>query len=289
MTSKSHRRRSVAESTSTPDWPSLPPPSFVEDNRTLQGSNATATKPFAANRVERKELKSGQGSREHLRRGSAFASSGFADNTDYVPRQSPNSSRQSAGQDSFHMLSHAGSPRRDLFSNSSTESKTVDFGKTPRSQWESLEQISPLQIHHNLKLANKKEKGVLNTKAESAPSLNTGASPQTGLNFSWAPPPGVYTLCAHFLQDNRKGQPFRHPKPCSDCTKRSKIEYGIWRSDAKEWQVMRPYPKHVSHNVPFKLCKHFSNGVKCQNNPCTFAHGNGELMFWTSVRQSGRL
>ena len=279
MTSKSHRLKSVAESTSGP--------SFVGDNRRLQGSNATATKRFAANRVERQELTSGQGSREHLRRGSAFASSGFADNSDYVPQRSPNSSRQSSGQDSF--LSHAGSPRRDLFSNSSMESKTADFGKTPRSQWESLEQISPLQIHHTLELANKQKKGVLNSKAESAPYLNTGASPQTGLNFIWAPPPGVSTLCAHFLQDNRKGQPFRHPKPCSDCTKRSKIEYGIWRSDAKEWQVMRPYPKHVSHNVPFQLCKHFSNGVKCQNNPCTFAHGNEELIFWTSVRQSGRL
>ena len=311
---KSHRLKSVAESTSTPDWPSLPGPSVVEDNSRLQGSNATASERFAANRVDLQKLKSGQESREHLRRDSAFAPSGrFANNTDYVPQQSPNSSRQleSAGRDSF--LSHPGSP--NLFStdqesvlrpdatytglterrmpvhsshpssNSSTESKR----KTTISQWESLEQISPLQIHHALELANEKKKGVLNAKADSAPSRKTGASSQTGLNFSWAPPPGVYTLCAHFLQDNRKGKPFRYPNPCSKCTKRSKIEYGIWRSDAKEWQVMRPYPKDVSHNVPFQLCKHFSNGVKCQKHPCTFAHGKEELMFWTSVRQSGRL
>ena len=312
VTSKKQRLKSEAKSSPTPDWPSLPGPSFVKDNSSLKGSNSTATKRFSAKRVELQKLKSEQKSTEHLKRG-------FADDTDYLPQQSHNSSRQleSAGLDSF--LNHAESPRQDLFStdqgsffhtdgtytgrterrmpvrsshpssNSSTESRTVDFGNTPKSQWESLEQISPLQIHHTLDLATKTKKGVLNTKAESAPSLDTGVPPQTGLNFSLAVPPGVFTLCVHFLQDNKKGQPFRNPKPCSNCTKRLKLVYGIWRTDTKEWQVMRPYPKDVSPNVSFQLCKHFSNGVKCQKNPCTFAHGDEELMLWTSERQSGRL
>ena len=168
------------------------------------------------------------------------------------------------------------------------ETRTLDFGKAAISQWESLEQISPLQIQHTLDLAKKTKTGV-NTKAESEPPLDTDASPQTGLNISWAPPAGVSTLCEHFLQDNRKGQPFRHPKPCANCIKRSKIAYGIWKSDTKEWQVMRPYPRDVNPNVPFQLCWHFSNGVKCRKRPCTFAHGTEELDFWNSERQSGRL
>ena len=309
VTSKKQGLKSVAKSSSSPDWPSLPGPSLLEGS--VEGSSSTATKRFPANRVEHQELKSEQKSTGHIRRGSS-------DSTDYVLQQSPNSSRhlESARLDPF--LSGAGSPRQDLSrqetlfhpdvtytsglterrtpvrsshssANSSTEWMTVDFGDTPKSQWESLEQISPLQIHHSLDLANKAKKGFLNTQAKSEPALDTGVSPQTGLKFSWAPPPGVSTLCEHFLQDNRKGQPFRHPKPCSKCTKRSKLMYGTWRSDKKEWQVMRPHPKDVSPTVSFQLCWHFSNGFKCQKSPCTFAHGKEELMFWTSVRQSGRL
>jgi len=305
VTSKKQRLKSVAKISSSPNnWPSLPGPSIVEANG---NSNSTATKRFPANRVEVQELKS----REHLRRE-------FADNMDYVRHQTPNSSchLESARLDSF--LSSAGSSRPNLFSthqesifrpdsahtgltearmpvssshpslNSSPETRRVDFGNTPKSQWECLEQISPLQIHHTLDLANKTRKGVLSTEAESQPPFDTYVSPQTGLNFSWAPPAGVSTLCEHFLEDNRKGQPFRQPKPCSNCTKRSKLAYGIWRRDTKEWQVMRPYPRDVSPSVPFQLCWHFDNGVKCQKSPCTFAHCKEELAFWTSERQSGR-
>ena len=229
VTSKNQKFKSVAKSTSTLDLPSLPGPSFVEDNGSLQGLNSTATKRFSANRVKLQQPKSEQKSREH------------------------------------------------------PETRKVDFGNSPKSQWESLEQISPLQIHRTLDLANKTKKGVLNT------TLDTGVSPKLGLNLSWAPPPGVSTICVHFLQDNRKGQPFRQPKPCLNCTKHSKLMYGIWRSDTKEWQVMRPYPKDVNPNVPFQLCRHFSNGDKCQKCPCTFAHGREELSFWTSERQSGTL
>ena len=275
----------MAESTSGPDWPSLPGPSSVEDNRSLQGSNSTATKRFSSNRVELQELKSQQKAKEHLRRSSAFASLGSADNTDYVLQQSHNSDVTYTGLTEPKMPVRSSQPSL----NSSPEKRTGDLGNTPRSQWESLERISPLQIHHTLDLANKAKNEVLSTEAKSEPPLDTGASPLVGSPFNWAPPPGVSPLCVHFLQDNRKGQPFRHPKPCSNCTKRSKLLYGIWRSDTKEWQVMRPYPKAVNSNVHFQLCWHFSNGIKCQKSPCTFAHGSEELMFWTSERQSGRL
>ena len=309
VTSKSQRQKSAAKRTCIPDWPSLPGPSIVEGKGTLQGSNSTAEKDFSANRVELRELKYEQKSRRHFRRGSALASSGSGCNADYVVRQSPSPSRhlESAGLHSF--LNREESPRQDLFStdqelsfhpdvkrtdfteygrtparfsdpswNSSTESRTVDFRNLSKSQWESLEQISHLQIH-----------GVLTTKVKSDPPIDNCISPQVeSIVQSWTPPQGVYTLCAHFLEDNRKGQPYRYPNPCVKCTKHSKLLYGIWRSDTREWQVMRPYPKDVNPNVPFKLCRNFSNHAKCQKNPCTFAHGEKELMFWTLERQSGK-
>ena len=232
VTSKKQKLKSVAKNSSSPDWPSLPSPSFVEGNGSLQRSNSTATKHFPANSLELQEPKSEQKSREYFRRG-------FATDTEYVPQRLHSASRQleSAGLDAFH--GHVDSQRQGLFSTDQEsitgpserrkpvrssdpsptpfpETRTRDFGKTPISQWECLEQISPLQIHHTLDLANKTKTGVLNTKAGSKPPLDTDISPQTGLNFSWAPPSGVSTLCEHFLQDNRKGQPFRHPKPCSN-------------------------------------------------------------------------
>ncbi len=171
------------------------------------------------------------------------------------------------------------------FSNAPTEKRTVNVQNTPKSLWESLEQISP--FHQTFDLVNSTKNAALVKKSELL--LDTDAPSQVGSNSGNGLPEGVYLLCAHFLQDNRKGQAFQRPKPCSTCTKRSKLLHGIWRSSKREWQVMRPYPREVNSHVPFQLCRHFSNGVKCQKNPCTFAHGKEELMFWTSERQSGRL
>ena len=95
VTSKKSRLKSVAKSSSSPDWPSLPGPSSVEDNGSLQGSTSTATQRFPVNRVELQEPKSEQKSRQQLRRG-------FVRDMEYVPQQSHNSSRhlESAGLDS---------------------------------------------------------------------------------------------------------------------------------------------------------------------------------------------
>ena len=52
---------------------------------------------------------------------------------------------------------------------------------------------------------------------------------------------------------------------------------------------MRPYPKEVSAKTPFRPCWYFIEGLKCRNDPCTFAHGRKELKFWTMERKSGKL
>ena len=52
---------------------------------------------------------------------------------------------------------------------------------------------------------------------------------------------------------------------------------------------MRPYPKEVSAKTPFRPCWYFIEGLKCRNDPCTFAHGQKELKFWTMERKSGKL
>lgn len=61
------------------------------------------------------------------------------------------------------------------------------------------------------------------------------------------------------------------------------------RSSKKERQCMRSYPKELNSKVPFQLCWHFSDGFKCQRSPCTFAHGEEELKFWTSERHKRKL
>lgn len=184
---------------------------------------------------------------------------------------------------------------------SDVNKSSVNVRSTPKSQWESLVQISPLQIHHTVNLVNATENASLTAQEKSNLHLGTDReTPGQGVAFdaplkkrsypTKALPEGVFPLCAHFLQDNRKGQPFQHPRPCAKCLKdSSKLVYGVWRSSKKEWQVMRPYPEEVGLKTPFQPCKHFSNGLKCQKNPCTFAHGQEELTFWTWKRNSSRL
>lgn len=115
VTSKSQRLKSVTERTSISDWPSFRRRSFVEDNRTLQGPSSTATKRFPTNRVQLQGLKSKQKSREHFRRGTTSASSGFAGNTDYVLRQSQNSSRHLKSAKLYSFLSREESRDRTYF------------------------------------------------------------------------------------------------------------------------------------------------------------------------------
>lgn len=141
------------------------------------------------------------------------------------------------------------------------------------------------KVHQTLDLV-KPTKNPSSINKSELPTI-ADASSQMRSNSSKSLPEGVFPLCEHFLQDNRKRQAFQHPKPCSKCKNNSMVLYGIWRTSNRKWQVMRPYPKVVNSHVPFQLCWHFTNGVECQKSPCTFAHGKEELMFWSLERQSG--
>ncbi|PFX31900.1 putative helicase with zinc finger domain, partial [Stylophora pistillata] len=107
-----------------------------------------------------------------------------------------------------------------------------------------------------------------------------------GLQSTKALPNSVFSICNHFLQENRRRGNYKHPTPCSKCSKdSSKLLFGVWRSFKKEWQIMRPYPKRLNLKTPFRLCWHFSNGRNCPKSPCSFAHGQEELEFWTVERE----
>lgn len=307
---RKHGSKSNKRHNSGPDWPSLPGPSFAEDNTSLQGSNTASTKGFSTNR-EHQVFKSELSTKKHFRKDFPFNSLAFVDNTDYDRQQSHNTCNLDPAE--------LGSPKQDLFSadqescfrqnvmspelvasripvsssqplsNAFTGKGKINIENAQKSQWETLEQISPLQIHRTLDLVNATKNATLIAKAKSELPPDKDVSFQVGSSSRKDLPKGVFSLCEHFLQDNRTAKAFRPPKPCSNCTKHSNLLYGIWRSSKKEWQVMRPYPKDVNSHVPFKHCWHFSNGDRCHKNSCTFAHGEEELMFWTSRRQSGRL
>lgn len=169
---------------------------------------------------------------------------------------------------------HAFKRNLDPYQTRKSSGRTND---TPKSQREGMEQISPLQ---NLHFETNKVTG--------GQRFVNDTSVRIGSQSTKALPNGVFPLCAHFLQDNRKGACYKHPSPCPKCSKDSyKLLFGVWRRTEKEWQIMRSYPKGVNLKTPFRPCWHFSNGRKCPKNPCTFAHGREELDFWTFARESG--
>ena len=220
--------------------------------------------------------------------------------------ESQSKARQTSNRNWPSLPGHAAASRVSTFPTqpnskpSEVNKSLVNVKSTPKSQWESLVQISPLEIHHTLNLVNATGNTSLTDQEKSNLHLGTDQEPAgQGVTFdaslkkrsysTKALPGGVFPLCAHFLQDNRKGRPFQHPRPCAKCLKdSSKLVYGVWRSSKKEWQVMRPYPEEVGLKTNFQLCWHFRNGLKCQKNPCTFAHGQEELTFWTWERKSSR-
>lgn len=293
--SKPHTRR-----TSSLGWPSLPGPSLTGNDSSLHGSNQYTTKRFSLSR-DCQEFKSEQNVKENLQKDFAFIP--VTDNFDsaefdpfLIQEESPRQDFFSKNPESLicrNVTSPELTPSKipalsgQPLSNAFTGKLKIDEN-APESQWETLEKISPLRIPQTLDLvkATRNSSLTANTKSELPP--HTDDLSQEGPNSREVLPKGVYPLCEHFLQDNRKGQPFRNPNPCLKCKKHSKILYGTWRASRKEWLVMRPYPKDVNFNVPFQLCWHFRTGVRCQKSPCTFAHGEEELNFWTLKRRSGR-
>ena len=251
------KHESKSRDTIGPNWRSLSEHSSAGGSSSTQGSNTSTRKRFSS---------------------SSQPQDFPTDHEAFLP--------QNATSTGFGASRMPGLFSEPSFNGSATK-KTAGVRNRPKSQWETLEQISPLQFHQTFDLVNSNNNTAV-TKESELP-LDTDASSQVGFNSRKVLPEGVFPLCAHFLQENKKGQAFQRPKPCSKCTKNSKLFYGTWRSSKKEWQVMRPYPKDVNYHVPFKLCSYFSNGVKCQKSPCTFAHGTEELSFWTKERKSGDL
>ena len=97
-------------------------------------------------------------------------------------------------------------------------------------------------------------------------------------------PKGVVRVCEHFVQTNKT--PSKPPYSCLSCSRQSKFLHGIWQNSKKKWQVMRPYPREVSRETPFEICRRYRRGEKCGQS-CPFAHGEEELTTWTTQRQAG--
>ena len=103
-------------------------------------------------------------------------------------------------------------------------------------------------------------------------------------------PEGVFVVCDHFLQDNRK-RPFSISikiKTCKACENHGLMKYALWNNINRCWQAIRPYPAfNVPPKVTLDVCRHFSYNMPCPREPCTFPHGKVELSMWTMERQGG--
>ena len=93
-------------------------------------------------------------------------------------------------------------------------------------------------------------------------------------------PEGVHIVCDDFLKERRKKQ-----KVCKGCENRLLVRYALWCDRGRCWRTPRQVPPHVQG--AFLLCKHFESGTRCVKEPCTFAHGWAELMYWTMERKQG--
>ena len=105
-------------------------------------------------------------------------------------------------------------------------------------------------------------------------------NPPPGLNGPIKIPEGVYVVCEHFLQNIIKA------KTCQFCVERGILKYAAWNNYHSRWQVMRPYPRFkLPPRATFDVCKHFASGRPCVKDPCTFPHGEQEIIMWTLERQ----
>ena len=105
-------------------------------------------------------------------------------------------------------------------------------------------------------------------------------------------PKGVYVVCDDFLQKNqrRPASIYEKTKACKGCENRSRLKYAFWSDNSKQWQLIRSYPAEtVSAKVAFKECAQYASNIPCRKNPCSFAHGQLELIMWTMEREGGKL
>ena len=107
-----------------------------------------------------------------------------------------------------------------------------------------------------------------------------GVNPPPGLSGPIKIPEGIVVVCEDFLQNIIK------VKTCKFCEERGILKYAAWNKNHCYWQVMRPYPRFkLPPRATFDVCKHFASGRKCLKEPCTFPHGEQEIMMWTLERQ----
>ena len=100
-------------------------------------------------------------------------------------------------------------------------------------------------------------------------------------------PRGVYIVCDHFLHKHgtRPASVYEKNKACKGCENRSKLQYAFWCETQKQWKLPRPLPDGVK--AAFQLCTYYTMNKRCAKEPCTFAHGPGELLIWTMRREGG--
>ena len=104
-------------------------------------------------------------------------------------------------------------------------------------------------------------------------------------------PDGVFVVCDDFLHKNfrRAASIHEKKKTCKGCEIRSKLRYAFWNYNRKQWEMIRPYPgDKVRQNVAFKSCRQFDNNTACLRKPCSFAHGEQELLMWILEREGGK-
>ncbi|XP_078348623.1 3'-5' exoribonuclease HELZ2-like isoform X2 [Oculina patagonica] len=100
-------------------------------------------------------------------------------------------------------------------------------------------------------------------------------------------PHGVFVVCDHFLQDNRRKPESVHAgvKTCKFCEQRGRLKYATWNNERYHWQEMRPYPvQKIPPGAALAVCRHFSTDRPCLKEPCTFPHGKQETIMWTLER-----
>ena len=105
-------------------------------------------------------------------------------------------------------------------------------------------------------------------------------------------PDGVFVVCDDFLHKNfrRAASIHEKKKTCKGCEIRSKLRYAFWNYNRKQWEMIRAYPgDKVRQNVAFKRCRQFDNNTACLRKPCSFAHGEQELLMWILEREGGKL
>ena len=100
-------------------------------------------------------------------------------------------------------------------------------------------------------------------------------------------PKGVFVMCDHFLQKHLKPAEsiYEKTKACKGCENRSKLRYAVWNDKSKQWQIIRSYPEKVPAHVAFKECRQHVMNIPCLRTPCSFAHGQEELLMWTLERE----